>query len=59
MKEEGNAKDQDNAAKAIRFLKLIDSAIILITNATMRTSEELSAHTTRYYIRVMLYGIMA
>jgi hypothetical protein len=58
MKEEGNAKDQDNAAKAIRFLKLIDSAIILITNATMRTSE-LSAHTTRYYIRVMLYGIMA
>jgi hypothetical protein len=25
----------------------------------MRTSEELSAHTTRYYIRVMLYGIMA
>ncbi|MCH86003.1 ARO1-like protein [Trifolium medium] len=46
MKEEGNTQGQENAARAIRLLKLIDSAIILITNSTMRTAE-LSARTTR------------
>ncbi|GAU30475.1 hypothetical protein TSUD_18550 [Trifolium subterraneum] len=46
LMKEGNTQGQENAATAIRLLKLIDSAIILITNSTMRTSE-LSAHTTR------------
>lgn len=38
MKEEGNYQGRENAAKAIRILKPINSAIILISNAaTMRT----------------------
>lgn len=42
MKEEGNYQGRENAAKAIRIIKPINSAIILNTNATIGTPEDLS-----------------
>ncbi|KEH41225.1 hypothetical protein MtrunA17_Chr1g0169531 [Medicago truncatula] len=45
MKEEGNYQGRENAAKAIRILKPINSAIILNTNATIGTQEDLSLCT--------------
>ncbi|CAK8540514.1 unnamed protein product [Lathyrus sativus] len=44
LMEEGNSEGKNNAAKAIRLLKVINSVVILITSASMRTPD-LSALT--------------
>ncbi|XP_058783128.1 uncharacterized protein LOC131657784 [Vicia villosa] len=40
LMKDGNREGQENAAKAIGIIKVINSAIILITNANMRTWEQ-------------------
>ncbi|CAL5191692.1 unnamed protein product [Lathyrus oleraceus] len=39
LMEEGNSEGQNNAARAIRLLKVINSVVILITSASMRTPD--------------------
>jgi len=46
MKEEGSHQGRENAARAICILKPINSAIILNTNATIGTQEDLSLGVT-------------